>query len=250
MYFHQPLLCCSRCKDVYHGSCLKLNNEKIFILQQFSWHCNTCNEIERIDYTCETCFTKLDVSIDKITQCKQCFKILHKSCITSNVCLTCLPLPLLDLNYSNVDHINNDFYRNQPYFSPFEFYCNEVIDFVPDAELLSDNLQHCSEILRQCEYYTIDEYNILDVTKNFTFFGLNIDGFRTNFDTFLINHEKLSSDSSKIISGYFICETNVTEFESQRFYIPGYNKFVLDRLIKDDGNFKQKGSGLAIYLGT
>jgi hypothetical protein len=58
----------------------------------------------------------------------------------------------------------------------------------------------------------------------------------------MIAHENLSAD------GYFMCETNVTEEESSNYYIKGYNKFVLDRILKSDGRFKQKGSGIIIYL--
>ena len=45
-----------------------------------------------------------------------------------------------------------------------------------------------------------------------------------------------------------MCETNVTESESLNFYIPGYNKFVLDKVKKTDKLFKQKGSGIVIFL--
>ena len=48
--------------------------------------------------------------------------------------------------------------------------------------------------------------------------------------------------------GYFLCEAYVTEHESEPFYIPGYNKFVLNRLLKEDGKLKHKGSGLGMFL--
>ena len=248
LYYHQPFLICSGCKNAYHGKCIKLSNEKLFILQQYPWHCLKC---EVSLYSCETCFTNICIYDDKFTQCKQCFKILHVECIKSNVCLSCLPVPLNydHINYSSIDHVNNDFYNNQPIFTPFEFYNSEVVDFIPDAEILNDNLEHCNQILSQCKYYTCNEFVTGCKFEYINFVGFNIDGVRTNFDNFLITHDKLSLNNSKtIINGYFLCETNVTEFEAQSYYIPNYNKFVLDRLKKADGSLKQKGSGLIIFL--
>ena len=120
LYFHQPLLCCSRCRLVFHGACLKFTNENTFILQQFRWHCHDCNLIEPIIYSCETCFTAINVTIDSFKQCKQCFKILHKKCVTANVCLNCLPVDF-EYDIPSVNSVNNDFYSQQPYFSPFDF---------------------------------------------------------------------------------------------------------------------------------
>ena len=72
--------------------------------------------------------------------------------------------------------------------------------------------------------------------------SLNIDGFRSNFDCFLVHHERFKAD------GQFLCKTYVTEHESQPFYVPGCNKFVLNRLLKEDGKLKHKVSGLVTFL--
>ena len=73
-----------------------LNNDKVFILQQLSWICELCNaDGDHLKHDCCTCFAKIDFYLDKITQCKQCFKLLHKSCATSNVCLDCLPISII-----------------------------------------------------------------------------------------------------------------------------------------------------------
>ena len=244
LYFHQFILRCNKCKNVFHGSCLKLDNDSIFVLQQHVWYCKPCSNDIDMRFNCMTCLMEIDVFNERITQCKQCFKMLHKKCKVSNICVSCMPLPLLDLNDStNVDYIENDFYAEQPFFAPFEYFCNEIVDFVPDVDSLSENLQNCSEILRQCDYYKIDEF--VDEFKNslgLSLIGLNIDGFRSNFDSFLMHHERFKAD------GYFLCETNVTKYESQPYYIPGYNQFVVNRFMKDDGKLKNKGSGLVIFL--
>ena len=248
VYFHQPILCCSKCRNVFHGTCLKFANYKTFILQQIKWYCKTCSDVDSTEYCCETCFAQIDLFTDNIAQCKQCFKITHKNCIKSNVCLSCLPVSLTDFNYPSVVNIDNDFYRSQPYFSPFQFYCHEVLNFVPNAEVLSDNLQQCSEILNSCEYYTSYEFKSIECSNSLSFISLNVDGFKSNFDTFIINHNTMLSSERTIVDGYFLCETNVTESESSLFNIAGYNKFILDRICKDNGKLKHKGSGLAIYL--
>ena len=236
---------CNGCKEVFHGPCLKFNNNTVFILQQFIWYCRTCINTACPDYKCETCFELIDIYRDKITQCKQCFKLLHGTCVQSNVCVSCLPLPLLDINsnlFDSNDNIECDFYSQQPYFAPFEFYRNNFVDFYPDADSLNDELQGCSELLMNCKYLSYSEFSSIVKDPYLAFFGLNIVGVRSNFDSFMIAHEKLRAD------GYLICESIVTEDESSNFYIPGYNKFVLDRILKSDGKYKQKGSGIIIYL--
>ena len=80
-----------------------------------------------------------------------------------------------------------------------------------------------------CRYHTVSDFASINDDTNLSFIGMNIDGFKSNFDSFLIIHEKIFAD------GYFICECNVTEEESNGFYIPNYNKFVLDRLSKSNG---------------
>ena len=34
IYFHQPVLFCSCCLKVFHGTCLRLSNSNVFVLQQ------------------------------------------------------------------------------------------------------------------------------------------------------------------------------------------------------------------------
>ena len=159
-----------------------------------------------------------------------------------------MPISLVDVSCPTVLTVDNDFYCNQPYFSPFQFYCHEVLNFVPNAEVLSDNLQNCSEILNSCEYYKPDEFKTLEFSNSLSFISLNIDGFKSNFDTFLINHSTTFSTDNRTIDGYFLCETNITQCESSCFNINGYNKFILDRIFSANGKLKHKGSGLAIFL--
>ncbi len=251
VYLHQPILYCLYCHNVFHGKCLKLTNDKVFILQQVMWCCTDCSVDNIIHYNCETCFCAVNVYNEQFTQCKKCYKIVHNICITSYLCLSCLPVPFIDVGVRpNCSvNINNDFYENQPYFTPFQYYEKEVVDFIPDADELSENLQNCSLILGSCSYVNVDQFRKLvndETRSNSVLVSINIDGFKTNFDKFKVFNCQINSN--KIILGYFFCETNVTEVESQPFYLEYYNKFVLDRFTKTDGKNKQKGSGIVIFL--
>ena len=181
-------------------------------MQQLSWIYELCNaDGVYLKHDCCTCFAKINFYIDNITQCKQCFKLLHKSCDTSNVCLDCLPISIIhdDILQNTEVNRNNDFFKNLPYFSPFEFYCREITNFLPDAEELNDNLQECSRILYSCDYFDVEKLCKELNSEAISLIALNIDGFRSNFSSFLIMYEK---NRSRPIDGYLICETNVTDF--------------------------------------
>ena len=69
--------------------------------------------------------------------------------------------------------------------------------------------------------------------KNKHFIGLNIDVIKLNFSK--LKTLDYQTNEARHILGYIICETNVTDFESQPFYIKGYNKCVFHKLEKSDG---------------
>ena len=88
----------------------------------------------------------------------------------------------------------------------------------------------------------------LKIAHNFLLAGLDIDGFRSNFDKFMVLYNELKLSDLKV-SCFCFCETNVTLAESDPFYIDGYNKFILDRIMHDDNKiYKKKGSGIAIFI--
>ena len=249
VYLHQPILCCYNCNLVFHGKCLRLLNEKVYLLQQFPWSCHSCsiNRSANQFLSCKTCNDIIDIYTEKFVQCKQCFKLVHFCCIKSKLCKPCLPLKYSekDLPDIKLNSVADDFYKQQPYFSPFNCYESEALNLLPEPDMLSDNLDNCGQILASCHYYTINEFKSLKQNAN-CFVSINIDGFKTNFKKFEIFNKQINE--SKTILGYFLCETNVTEAESQPYFLEGYNKFVHDKLIKNDKKFKHKGSGLVIYL--
>ncbi len=117
VYYHQRVFLCGVCKDVFHGTCLKLNNVKVFILQQISWKCIFCcfNGIDEsiFQLSCQTCWCNVDVYNENFVQCKQCNAVVHASCIVSKLCMSCLPVKIsndirtankaidADITYSN-----------------------------------------------------------------------------------------------------------------------------------------------------
>ena len=153
VYLHQPLLYCQKCNHVFHGKCLKLTNEKTFVLQQLRWICVKCSCINFPvfkDYCCNSCSKVIHIYNEKFVQCKQCFKILHSNnkCRISKLCKNCLPIKI-DLVLSCKEKIvaessvATDFYNGLPIFNPFN--CETInFDILPDADSLSDNLQNCS----------------------------------------------------------------------------------------------------------
>ena len=92
LYFHQPILFCQSCHRVCHGNCVKLDNNRIFWLQQISWYCPGCAvNNSSCTFTCQCCSQNTDIYNDQYEICKNCFKITHKTCTFQKSCLNCIP---------------------------------------------------------------------------------------------------------------------------------------------------------------
>ena len=138
-----------------------------------------------------------------------------------------------------------------PYFNPFDELSDKISDNLAECDEVYETFASNSHILSCCEYYDIPKLvqkcESLSKTSNFILVGLNIDGFKSNFDNFKIfNNELLESGVD--VTCYSFSETNVLETESAIFYLDGFNKFILDKFKINDGLYKKKGSGLAVYL--
>jgi len=256
VYYHQPILFCNTCRNIYHGTCLKFTNDRVFALQQTDWNCAKCCNLNLINYNCETCYQIINLPVDKISICNRCRKLLHYECSQRGLCLTCSLIDTPVINVNDIDEKSNkrneiekdQFFDNQPYFCPFDFYDKNFAEFLPDVDNLSDQISICNSVLKSCRYFNKNDFvSSINSTQN-NFMGLNIDGVRTNFDEFLIFNREFNSD--KRMGGYFLCETNVTDVEAQTFYIEGYNKFVQDRIYNKNSVLKHKGSGLITFLNN
>ena len=260
VYLHQPVLMCGKCSDVFHGRCIGLKNSIIFDLQRTEWFCKTCSPHNNI--TCRSCCFSIFVSNEKFQLCKNCFLPTHLSCSYLTKCLNCIPdfMPHNTKVPSSVDncqplHINSplddDYYNNLPCFNPFEEISEKMSHELTECDEVNENFIKNSFILNSCKYYDqlnfVNKVKLLNTDNNFLLVGLNIDGFKTNFDKFRIFNQTLITAGVKI-NCFSFCETNVTEIESQPFYIDGYNKFVLNKFVYENDISKQKGSGLVVFI--
>ena len=250
VYFHQPILLCTSSCKVFHGICLKMSNDDVFVFQQILWYCPDCRSRDNNESIhCESCFAEIDVYIEKFKICQQCRKVVHIFCFIDNVCISCSPSSDESFNFNLELKIaeSDKFFDNQPIFSPFEYYEKSIVDFIREVDHLNDSIQQCNVILNSCRYVKFDDFNVRNEESCFpSIIGLNIDGIRTNFDKLKIMNSKLLTCEN--VAGYFLYETNVTEYESESFYLEGFYKFTLDRFRNDNNVLKHKGSGLMIFL--
>lgn len=251
-YFHQPVLFCVSCLKIYHGKCLNFKNNDIFVLQQLNFSCPDCttkdNSIE-----CVCCKVSVDVYNDKFIQCKNCYLLIHKHCSFHNCCLQCIPefKPKAEVVDTYRSNIISEYYNNLPVFCPFHVTENKQNCNLIDTDEGSNDIQYASQVLRSCQYLDLQMFRntyLSHMNKNsFVCLSLNIDGFKTNFDKFAIFHRALVQYSCKI-SCYLLCESNIIKDQAGPFYLQGYNKFVLDKIKISNNIYKNKGSGIVLYL--
>lgn len=99
-----------------------------------------------------------------------------------------------------------------------------------------------SDILESCKSYTTQSLNneispIL--ADNLSMLFQNIDGNRTNFDSFNTEIDRIAGKFQVI----GLAETNVGSDESSVYHLEGYNSFYQDKHVN-----KSRGTGVAIYL--
>ena len=259
IYFHQPILLCGKCENVFHGACLNLKNSIIFDLQRTNWNWNDCAVDNNLK--CNSCCTSIFVTRVKFHICKNCDLPAHETCSFAKSCLKCVPEFVPDINDkqnirymtdNSISIIDRDYYDNLPIFNPFGEIDGKMSHHLTEGDEVFENFELNSKVLESCSYYSLTQLSqkirSLDQRQKFTLLGLNIDGFRSNFDKFRIFNYDITQNEIKP-SLYSFCETNVTLEESKPFSIPGYNKFILDRIKHETSDkYKHKGSGITVYL--
>ena len=109
-------------------------------------------------------------------------------------------------------------------------------------ETVDPYLQKMSDILEYCKPHTIKsvntEVNPL-LADNLSMIFQNIDGNRTNFDSFITEIDRITGKFQVI----GLAETNIGPDESSVYYLEGYNSFYQEKHVN-----KSKGTGVAIYL--
>ena len=103
-------------------------------------------------------------------------------------------------------------------------------------------LQKMCDILENCKPYSINDVNTSIkpcFKQNLSMIFQNVDGNRTNFDSFNLELDRIS-EKFHVIG---LAETNVGAEESTVYNVEGYNCFYQDKHVN-----KSKGSGVALYL--
>ena len=159
-------------------------------------------------------------------ECFKCNKILHAKCFKPSL--------------SEV--INENFYCADckltipKKYNPFKVMIDSQIN---DSD---PGLQKMCDILENCKPYSINDVNTSIkpyFKQNLSMIFQNVDGNRTNFDSFNLELDRIS-EKFHVIG---LAETNVGVEESTVYNIEGYNCFYQDKHVN-----KSKGSGVALYL--
>ena len=105
-------------------------------------------------------------------------------------------------------------------------------------------IQRISDILEKCKPYTCSDFN--SETEAFTsdlggMIFQNVDGNRTNFDSFSMELERLNF-KFQIIG---LAETNIGVEDSSVYQLDGYKPFYQDKHAS-----KSKGTGVALYISN
>ena len=180
---------------------------------------NICKEI------CKHCLKNVGLGHPHF-ECSSCNSIFHARCFKA----------------CKAEVINENFYcvnckhAIAKKFNPFKVMIGNV------DETVDPYLQKMSDILEYCKPHTIKsantEINPL-LAENLSMLFQNIDGNRTNFDSFTTEIDRITG-KFRVIG---LAETNIGHDESPVYYLEGYNSFYQEKHVN-----KSKGTGVAIYL--
>ena len=103
---------------------MKLNNYKVFSLQQTNWFCDNCTN-KNNQIICNCCNSTISVATDRFEICKNCVLPTHYECLFNKTCLLCIPefkpantYIMCDTNYNDNPLVDINL-SELPYFTPF-----------------------------------------------------------------------------------------------------------------------------------
>ena len=177
-----------------------------------------------------------------ITECENCRCIIHGKCYKKSAYKVINNKHYCNICKDKVDCIYN----------PFESLCrsysqNDHSDRYYNAEIgdCFEDLTAISSILNGCtRHKTIDDFNeslnqYALKNENFSLLFQNIDGNKSNFDTFAVNEHQLKHKFSVI----GLAETNVEPINKDLYGLEEYTSFY-----QDINSKKSKGTGVALYI--
>jgi hypothetical protein len=175
---------------------------------------------------CSHCLKHINIG-QSIVECYVCNRVIHTKCY----------------KLSNFESIENDFYCANCKCSAIKKYNPfKSLNSDDDSYNIDNETQKMSNILESCNSYSVHDINesCLDNLKKYmSLFFLNIDGNKSNFDSFTAELERYKH-KFPIIG---LAETNTDVDVSQVFQISDYNAFY-----QNTQPGKKKGTGVALYI--
>ena len=194
-----------------------------------------------IKEVCRYCEKNINLG-QVVTECDKCKCIIHKKCFKKSAFQTINSKQYCSTCKSDIEVIYNPFESLCQSFPGSDhsdrYYNSEIGDCFDDLTKISDILKNCTR------YNTVNDFNCLinqTVLKNdnFSILFQNIDGNKTNFDTFAVNESQLKHKFSVI----GLAETNVEPCNKDLF---GLNDYTSD--YQDTNSSKFKGTWVALYI--
>ena len=191
---------------------------------------------------CGCCLKNINLG-QAITECDQCNCIIHTNCFKKSFKVI-----------NNKNYCNNCKDTIDRIYNPFESLCrsyseSDYSDRPYNAEIgdCFEDLSAISQLLNNCMCYkTINDFNksLSDenmplTNKKFSILFQNIDGNKTNFDSFAILEKQLGHKFSVI----GLAETNIKPSNKDLYSLHDYTSFYQE--INED---KSKGTGVALYI--
>ena len=191
---------------------------------------------------CETCDKTINIG-QATCECCQCKKIIHAKCYRNStisftngelICITCSKN--LPVKYNPFSSFQNYFTvkSDEIYDSNFD-----PCDIFEDVEKMSSLLNECTSNSPDQFIKILTEKNMLNQNNNFSSLFANIDGNKSNFDSFVTELDYLQHKFSAI----GIAETNTDPDLKNLFNIPDYKSFY-----QKTYDNKKKGTGVALYI--
>ena len=159
-------------------------------------------------------------------ECHSCNTIIHAKCFKSS------KAEVINHNLFCIDCKESIVRKYNPFKSMIN--CKE--------DDIDPYLQRMSDILENCESYSIKDFNKKAQTYSRDYCSMifqNIDGNKTNFDEFSMVIERLSINFQVI----GLAETNVGSDESPVYKLEGYTPYYQDKHVN-----KSRGTGIALYV--
>ena len=184
------------------------------------------------------------IKIGNVTApCTICNKMFHKKCSNKE-----RQHKIVNENFFCPTCSNSSTIKYNPFKKLFDSeYSDKFYDNEPPE--VTQHLETMSEVLEKCHCYTRHEFSemlgsdrVTDGIKSGTFSSLffNIDGNKTNFDSFAAELHTLKYEFSVI----GLAETNVNESQANLYKLSPNYRSTYQSAVED----KIKGSGLAMYV--